>query len=367
MVAPKKRAARKAAAQPTRAEQFSGAFAGFEAKLLSLLAGAGAWMHKHLRMRTLAVWILPLLAVAALWLTDPDQGVLSGRVDVPKVFVWLLMIAKGAAYIAIAHFICKAIFDYADRKTLFEEARKGNVAAAISLATLVAAFVGLVFFLGAQAHAGEVPKQAQQYLPMLKAERIKNWADHPAPEVLAGLIDHESGCPNPRKCWNTRTEFNGKFKGTDIRSERGVGLGQITVAWRRDGTVRMDALQDMVNRHPALSGWSWQNVYDPAYQVRAILLMSQDNYRALRAVRDPWQRLRFADAAYNGGLGGVQAERRACGLQAGCDPQRWDSNVERVCLKSTAAMYGQRSACDINRFHVVDVFSNRSPRYRGLV
>jgi hypothetical protein len=376
---PKKAARKPIPTKRTAAEQFADSFTGLEAQLLSLFSGIPAWvksllstfsswMSKHARPRTVAVWITPALSLAALWLTDPDRGMLVGKVTVSPVFVWLLMIVKGCAYVAIAHFLAKAIFDYpeADRQSLFGDAKKGNVASAIALAVQAAIFLGLIFFLAAQAHA-EVPKQAQPYLPLLKAERVKHWSDDPAPHVLGGLIDHESGCPNPRKCWNPRTEFNGKFKGTDIRSERGVGFGQITIAWRRDGSVRMDALQDMVNRHPALAGWSWQNVYDPGYQLRAMVLMSRDNFMALRAVRDPMQRIKFADAAYNGGLGGVRAERRACALQAGCDPQRWGGNVERVCLKSKVALYGQRSACDINRFHVVDVVEHRAPKYRGLV
>lgn len=82
-------------------------------------------------------------------------------------------------------------------------------------------------------------------------------------------------------------------------------------------------------------------------------------------VRSPINRLAFADAAYNGGMGGVQKERRACGLKTGCDPQQWFGHVEHVCLKSRRVLYGNRSACDINRHHVHDVINVRSVKYRG--
>ena len=62
----------------------------------------------------------------------------------------------------------------------------------------------------------------------------------------------------------------------------------------------------------------------------------------------------------------MQAERRACQVTTGCEPARWWGHVERKCLKSRQALYGQRSACDINRHHVADVFT-RAPKYAGLV
>lgn len=71
----------------------------------------------------------------------------------------------------------------------------------------------------------------------------------------------------------------------------------------------------------------------------------------------------FADAAYNGGIGGLDRERRVCNLTKGCNPKRWYGHVENYCLKSKTALYGQRSACDINRHHVKDVIIYRSPKY----
>ena len=126
-------------------------------------------------------------------------------------------------------------------------------------------------------------------------------------------------------------------------------------------------LAEMRDRHPALREWSWQNVYQrPDLQLRAVVLKVRGDFQALRImVDDEWQRLAFADAAYNGGLGGVQRERRACGLRDGCDPEQWFGHVERICLKSRQPLYGGRSACDINRHHVVDVLLVRAPKYEG--
>ncbi len=141
-------------------------------------------------------------------------------------------------------------------------------------------------------------------------------------------------------------------------------MGQITRTWR-NGRIRFDSLTDMRNRYAGLREWSWANVYERAdLQLLAIVLMSKTNYDALFArVGDATQALHFADAAYNGGLGGVNNDRRACNMRSNCDPDVWFGNVERTCTKSRAALYGRRSACDINREHVVNVFRVRSAKY----
>lgn len=141
-------------------------------------------------------------------------------------------------------------------------------------------------------------------------------------------------------------------------------MGQITRTWR-NGRIRFDSLADMRGRYEGLREWSWDNVYERAdLQLRAIVLMSKANYDALFArVGDAQQALYFADAAYNGGLGGVNNDRRACAMRSDCNPREWFGNVERTCTKSRAALYGRRSACDINREHVVNVFRVRSKKY----
>ena len=192
------------------------------------------------------------------------------------------------------------------------------------------------------------------------AERLAGWPDHPRPEVLPALVEHES-CISLRhsRCWNASSRLKSA-------REEGAGLGQITRAWNADGTLRFDALAEMRARHPGLREWSWANVYQrPDLQLRAVVLKSRDDFRALAVIADPVERLAFADAAYNGGMGGVQRDRRACQVTTACDPQRWFGHVEGTCTKSRAALYGGRSACDINRHHVHDVLVTRSPKYRG--
>ena len=94
-----------------------------------------------------------------------------------------------------------------------------------------------------------------------------------------------------------------------------------------------------------------------------MILMLRDDYKKLYAIENPEHRMQMVDAAYNGGLGGVLKERRACGLAQNCNPNVWFNNVEKTCLKSKKVLYGTRSACDINRYHVEDVFHSNIPKY----
>lgn len=124
-------------------------------------------------------------------------------------------------------------------------------------------------------------------------------------------------------------------------------------------------MQEIKDKHKELRDLSWSNVYTrPDLQLRAIVLKMKDNYQYYVRYTDKENALAFADAAYNGGIGGLDKERRACKISGRCDPTRWIGNVELFCMKSKTAIYGQRSACDINRHHVKDVLITRAPKYK---
>lgn len=273
--------------------------------------------------------------------------------------------------VAFAHISRKALTDYpeADMQKLFARASESPTGAGLALVALSILIAALLMLFGSKVHAATldpetfIPAKAQTYAPVLRAEQRQFWPDHPAPEVLAGLVEQEScvwlGSPS---CWSPTSRLK-------TSREEGAGMGQITRAYRADGTLRFDALADLRSRHVELRGWTWANVYQrPDFQLRAIVLMSRGNYQDIhRLVKDPQAALAFADAAYNGGMGGVQSDRRACGLKRGCDPQQWFGHVEATCTKSQTAIYGKRSACDINREHVHAVMLVRSAKYRALM
>lgn len=299
-----------------------------------------------------------LLVLTALLLTDPDKGVTTGML--------LLALVTPLLAVGFAHYARKALHDYpeADARGLFKTAGTHPIGAGLALIALSIVAYGLLALFGSVARAQDVrtyiPPAAEEYRTIFQSEQTAHWPDHPRPELLPALVEHESCISlTHSRCWNATSRLKTK-------REEGAGLGQLTRAWRPDGSLRFDALAEMRDRHPALTPLSWANIYSrPDLQLRAVVLKVREDFLSLRMVSDPGIRLAFADAAYNGGLGGVQKERRACGLTSGCDPQRWFGHVDRVCLKSRQPLYGGRSACDINRHHVYDVVVTRAPKYRG--
>lgn len=311
-------------------------------------------MRRFFRYRFLFLLVGTLVAAGFSFYSDPDSGL--------STLLGGLAIAQGVWAVAASHWARKALTDYpeADQRRLFAKAAEDPVGAGLALIALAIVFVGLLLVFAPRAHADTLPAGFATYGPILKAEQAKYWADHPDPAILAALVEQEScaSLKSPR-CWNPAARLKSA-------REEGAGMGQITRAYRADGSLRFDALAGLRDQYGAdLAGLSWDTVYQrPDLQLRALVLMSRDSARTFRGA-PAW--LAFGDAGYNGGVAGVQRERRACKLSAGCDPAQWFAHVEAHCLKSRQPLYGNRSACDINREHVRNVLLVRRAKYVGAM
>ena len=307
------------------------------------------------RHRALFLFGGAIIAAALSFYTDPDAHGLS-------TLLGGLAIMQGVWAVAASHWARKALTDYpeADQRRLFAKAAEDPVGAGLALIALAIVFVGLLLVFAPRANADTLPAGFATYGPILKAEQRAYWPGDPDPAILAALVEQES-CASLKsaKCWNPAARLKSA-------REEGAGMGQITRAYRADGSLRFDALAELRDQYGAeLAGWSWDNVYQrPDLQLRAVVLMSRDSAQAFRGA-PAW--LAFGDAGYNGGVAGVQKERRACKLSPGCDPGQWFGNVEAHCLKSRQPIYGNRSACDINREHVRNVLLVRRTKYVGAM
>lgn len=297
-----------------------------------------------------------LAVLGALLWTDPDSNVLTTR-------MMMLAMVSPVIAIALAHVYRKVLHDYpeADMQALFRKAGESPTGAGLALVALSMVLSALLGLFSPRANAQGVHPRAMVLSPMLNAEIDAHWPAVPRRAYVPALISHESCITYTHsRCWSPTSRLK-------TQREEGAGLGQLTRAWRADGSLRFDALSEMRERHPALRELNWATIYEqPELQIRALILKSRDNFTTLRMVNDLIQRLAMTDAAYNGGIVGVLSERRACGMAGNCDPQQWWGNVERMCLKSKAPLYGNRSACDINRHHVKDVW-RRMERYKAIV
>lgn len=204
-----------------------------------------------------------------------------------------------------------------------------------------------------------IPPQAFTYRDTIKLELDSNFSDLYNYNYVPSLVEHESCITlKHKKCWNSLSRLK-------TAREEGAGLGQVTRAFNSDGSVRFDTLSAMSKRYKLeLREAKWETIYQrPDIQLRIMILMLRDDYKKLFTIENKENRMQMVDAAYNGGLGGVLKERRACGLSKNCNPNIWFNNVEKYCLKSKKVLYGTRSACDINRHHVEDVFHSNIPKY----
>lgn len=226
-----------------------------------------------------------------------------------------------------------------------------RLCALLSFGFLVACVCGLV-------HASEVPARALEHLPTLVKTQRAIWPDAPTPAFLAAQVEQES-CITLKhsKCWNPRVELK-------TSREYGFGLGQTTIAYRADGSIRFNKWAELRTRYPSLRGWTWDNRFDPAFQLTALVEMDHSIFRLWTDAATPRERVAFTLSAYNGGEGGVRQDRLLCRNTPGCDPTRWYGHVEKHSLKSKVAFKGYgKSPYEINREYPRNVQGFRMSKY----
>lgn len=230
-----------------------------------------------------------------------------------------------------------------------------------SLASAVAAALVLTVSVAHAHQLVQVPPGAVRYAPVLVAVQRQHWQTAPSPWTLGGLVEQESCISlSHSRCWNPRAELR-------TSREYGFGFGQITVAYRDDGSIRFNTFENLKRAHAALRDWRWEDRYDPGRQLLAVVEMTRGIFGRLAVLGfgedDQWS---FSLSAYNGGTSGLLQDRRLCANTSGCDPARWFGHVELHSLKSRTPQpgYGGRSWYEINRSHVRNVMLVRRPKYR---
>lgn len=173
--------------------------------------------------------------------------------------------------------------------------------------------------------------------------------------VFAGQVEQETCITlTHRSCWNPRAELK-------TEREYGFGLGQITI------TSRFNNFRESVGSTRALQGWVWEDRFNPRMQLIAMVSMDLRLFNSLwfpgHSLVDE-NSLAFALAAYNGGLGGVLADKRLCAQTYGCNPGMWFGHVEQHSLKAKVAVSGYgKSFFAINREYVRNILKVRRWRY----
>ena len=203
-----------------------------------------------------------------------------------------------------------------------------------------------------------VPAGAYALLPELVKVQRQHWPDAPMPSFLAAQIEQES-CISLKhsRCWNPRAQLK-------TSREWGYGLGQTTIAYNADGSVRFNTQQELRRQYASLRDWTDDKKFDAQYQLLAVVEMDHGIFRRVLNAADDRQRLAMTASAYNGGESGLRQDRLLCSNKPGCDARYWFDNVELYSLKTRKVNpgYGQ-SAYAINRGYVRNVMDVRRAKY----
>lgn len=313
-------------------------------------------MKNTLMRGAFRIAVLAIIGIACLVASHLVPEVL-GATGAPMAFGFGLCFAG----LAVGDAALRILQPRVDAQDAAEQAMLYNTGAGlVYLGRCILAAVILMLVV-TSSRAGQPPAAALPLLPVLKSQQATYWPGMPLPSALGAQVEQETGpCPG-RQCWKPTAELR-------TSREQGVGLGQLTRAFRADGSTRFDALGEIVKSHPKeLAGLSWQNRFDPVLQLRALVLKDRQGFELVQGAASQDDRLAMSFAAYNGGGGGLASDRRACAGTLGCDPSKWFGNVERTSLKARAAVpgYGQ-SFFQINRDYVKNVMLVRRVRYTVL-
>lgn len=314
-------------------------------------------MSPYKRWRNWAFLVLPLAVIAANAF-GPDGW--------REPLVRCLWLAWSALAIALGYSARKALFDYANGREAWLESLKHPIGAGLSFLGLCILTgllcLGLLSFAKADTLQTSVPAPAQALAPVVVREIESYWPDMPRRSYLGALVEQET-CITLRhaSCWNPAARLK-------TSREEGGGLGQFTRTYAANGALRFDALAEVRAMSPAaLSELNWNTVYLRAdLGLRAMLIKLRDCDRRVRQLGnfEPVVRVAFCDAAYNGGMAGLQQDRKLCALASACDPRQWFGHVENTSGKSRAKWQGYgKSAFEINREHVLNAVIVRRPKY----
>lgn len=198
----------------------------------------------------------------------------------------------------------------------------------------------------------DIIARAKPYFPELNRSIDTYWPNMPMRSAIAAQIEQETGAK-----WNPKVEFK-------TYREYGFGFGQTTIAYRKDGSVRFNNFIEAKKMSKGLEGWTWEDRYNPVYQLRAIVIINYRYKSMLKLNLPEVEQLPFVFSAYNKGVGGVLSSRRACMKTPGCNPNKWFGNVENTGtgMKTKLPGYG-KSFAEINKEYVRNVLIVRRKKY----
>ena len=192
--------------------------------------------------------------------------------------------------------------------------------------------------LAVQAPAQTLPGHAFQYMPLLDTLLTEMWPELELKSMIAAQIEQETCISVKSKgCWNPRTELK-------TSREYGFGLGQITIIYNSDGSVKSSTFEELKKLGGKLAAWKFEDRFDPEMQLRSMILTEKLQYHKIQfGTASDADRLAFMLSAYNGGIGGIMQDRRLCQKPA-CDNTKWFGHVAVNSRKAKQPIMGYRTS-----------------------
>lgn len=178
------------------------------------------------------------------------------------------------------------------------------------------------------------------------------WPDAPMRSAIAAQVEKESR-------WNPNAELCVPKPG--CTREHGIGLGQFTI------TAKFNVFNEVSALHPKLKGWAPADYKNPEKQLLAMVVKMKGHYRqCVTNFQGKTEIVACAASSYNGGFGGVLADRRLCANTKGCNPYVWFGHVAEYSTKAKQPLPGYGSSFYlINRMYSYGVTCEWRLKYVG--
>lgn len=173
--------------------------------------------------------------------------------------------------------------------------------------------------------------------------QLSLWPDMKPPTLIASLIYQESQ-------WKPEAELK-----TD--REYGIGLSQITIAYKSDGSIRFDNFTEAKRKYSELKDWD----YADRFNVEKHIIFAIREIRSLYVKfenpnYDNVTRTALSLASYNGGLGGILKEITLCKSDPECNSNYWYCNIANKSVRSKIPVKGySKSFWQINREYPIRI------------
>lgn len=209
----------------------------------------------------------------------------------------------------------------------------------------------LIFFcIVTNATAISTLDKAKHYQTLLDSIILQYWSTTPNPEIIYGEVEQESS-------WNAKATLK-------TSRELGRGLGQITIAYDKNGNERFNNFKNGLD---PLKSWDWKNdPYNERYQLTYLVLQLKSNYNTIRPhMINNDEAIRSTLVSYNAGYGRWLSRRKYAVIQKH-DKTKWNNGLDiSYGSNELTLLYDRPLWKAVNEYPIV-IFK-KSEKYKSLL